>query len=352
MPYEYPIQASAMFEDRATQMAHFGVPTNDITQMRKNITDMWANAPGGWVYEWSKLGAQYAAQKNPFMASIMYGWAKFPCVANDSRREALSHQTEQYVAASPTFGVSFERRILTLPYAGKTVDVPVHFLDGPTDRKTSPVLILSGGVDTYKMDLHAMFVALAKATGLTVLAFDHPGTGETMQVPLNETADEVVLGIVKAARQIGNGRVAHLGMSFGGNFVAMTGLSTAVDAAVDIGGPVNQAFEAPNLKQLPYGMPDILGNAFGDDRPVNLQELLAGAARISRLKLLQGNRNAPMLVINGADDYFVPQADTLIFEGRPNTEVHLIPGTGHCCVSKFDEIMPIIINWLKAWAKK
>lgn len=33
-----------------------------------------------------------------------------------------------------------------------------------------------------------------------------------------------------------------------------------------------------------------------------------------------------MLVINGADDVHVPQHDTLVFEGRRDTVVELIPG--------------------------
>jgi esterase FrsA len=54
-----------------------------------------------------------------------------------------------------------------------------------------------------------------------------------------------------------------------------------------------------------------------------------------------------MFIINGPDDAFVPQTDTLIFEGCPNTEVHLLPGTGHCCVSKINEMMQMINDWLK-----
>ena len=54
-----------------------------------------------------------------------------------------------------------------------------------------------------------------------------------------------------------------------------------------------------------------------------------------------------MLVINGADDYFVPQADTLVFEGRPNTEVHLIAGTGHVAMSKAAEVVPMVTAWLR-----
>ena len=59
-----------------------------------------------------------------------------------------------------------------------------------------------------------------------------------------------------------------------------------------------------------------------------------------------------MVVIDGADDPFIPQSDTLLFEGRANTEVHLIPGTGHCAVSKIGEVMTTINGWLKAWVAK
>ena len=53
-------------------------------------------------------------------------------------------------------------------------------------------------------------------------------------------------------------------------------------------------------------------------------------------------------VANGADDYFIPQSDTLVFQGRPNTEVHLVEDTGHCAMSKAPEVVPQIIAWLAA----
>ncbi len=55
-----------------------------------------------------------------------------------------------------------------------------------------------------------------------------------------------------------------------------------------------------------------------------------------------------MYIINGADDYFVAKSDTLAFQGRPSTEVHLIEGTGHCCLSKLDEVTP----WMNEWLRK
>ena len=75
-----------------------------------------------------------------------------------------------------------------------------------------------------------------RGAGVTTLAFDHPGTGETA-IPLDEHADEVIRGLADYARTLGDSQVAHFGASFGGNFAAMSGLSGIVDAAVDLGGP-------------------------------------------------------------------------------------------------------------------
>jgi esterase FrsA len=201
-------------------------------------------------------------------------------------------------------------------------------------------------VDTWKMDIHPWWVGFTMNAGVTTLAFDHPGTGETA-IPLDHHADEVIRGIADYARSLGDGTVGHFGVSFGGNFSAMSGLSGIVDAAVDLGGPVADAFGAANAKNLPFGMHDILGNAMHWDHSPTIDELTAGLEELNRRNLLAQQRNSSMLVINGADDYFVPQSDTLVFEGRPNTEVHLIEGTGHVAMSKAAEVVPMIIAWLR-----
>jgi esterase FrsA len=54
-----------------------------------------------------------------------------------------------------------------------------------------------------------------------------------------------------------------------------------------------------------------------------------------------------MLVVNGADDVHVPQHDTVVFEGRRDTEVHLIPNTGHCATTKLPEAIGLMFSWLQ-----
>ena len=344
--YTYDIDTAAMFEDRGDQFAKFGIPADEIERVRAATTDMWADAPGGWVYEWSKLASEHADRGDHYLASLIYGCAKFPCLTDPARVQATRHQLEQFELASKDFPVSFERRIISTPYRASSVEVPVHLYSTDGDYAGRPVLIASGGVDTWKMDIHPWWVGFTQGAGVTTMAFDHPGTGETA-IPLDEHADEVIRGLAGYARSLGDGRVAHFGASFGGNFAAMAGLAGIVDAAVDLGGPVVGAFEAENVHKLPYGMHDILGNAMHWHHSPTLEELSTGLQQLNRRELLAQQHNSAMLVVNGADDYFVPQSDTRIFQGRPNTEVHLIEGTGHVAMSKAPEVVPKIIAWLR-----
>jgi esterase FrsA len=248
--YTYNVTAADMFTDRTAQFEKFGIPLDVINKVAAATTDMWADAPGGWVYEWSKLAKECADRGDHYLASMVYGCAKFPCLTDEARERAMQHQLEQFELAAKDFPVAFERRIVAVPYRGGTVEVAVHLYSPDGDHAARPVLIASGGVDTWKMDIHPWWVGFTMGAGLTTLAFDHPGTGETA-IPLDGHADEVIRGLADYARTLGDGRIAHFGASFGGNFAAMSGLAGIVDAAVDLGGPVVNAFGRENTRSCP-----------------------------------------------------------------------------------------------------
>ena len=241
----YEVDAKAVFNSRFESVRRFGIPRAQSKPCRTKITDMWADAPGGWPFEWSGWRELSGAGK-PFLASIAYGYAKFPCLADNTRRKALQNQVAAYLAAAPSFPVEFERRTIKLPYRGASVDLPVHLFSVSGDYSREPVLMFSGGVDTYKMDCHDMCVTLAQRTGSHC-----PGVRSARHGGESRPADDRRRrGRARAggrARRLGNGKVAHLGMSFGGNFSAMTGLSGAVDAAINLGGPIDSCFEVGAL---------------------------------------------------------------------------------------------------------
>lgn len=346
MSYEFPVDTDALYGERRAQFANQGLPVDELDRAMAKVTRMWAAEPGGWTYEFSALAARYADAGEHYRAALAYGVARFPVLADDAKRAALASQVEQYTTAAPGFGVHFERRVLDVPCLGTTTPVPVHLLSPTADHTRRPVLIASGGLDSWKMDLHGIETAFALGADVTVLAFDHPGTGET-QAPLDAHADTVIDGLIAAARALGDGRVAHFGLSYGGNFAAATGLRGTVDAAIDLGGPVVASFTPENFARLMFGMADIAGNAFGFTARPAVDEILAAAKPFIRDDLLAQDTNCPMLIVNGADDVHVAQEDSLLFQGRRDTDVHLTPGTGHVAASKLPEVVPLMVDWLR-----
>lgn len=345
MGYEWSIDPAEFFTERRAQMLNTGLSEAGVDTVQAAVREMWIDAPGGWTYEWSSLARTYADAGRSDLAALAYGWAKFPTLANAAMRTALANQLDQYQRAASGFPVNFERRVLDLPYQGGRTQVPVHILTAEGLAADAPAIIVSGGVDSWKMDLHGIFAGLA-LTGIgRVMAFDIPGTGEST-IPMTASGGaEVVEGLIAEARVLGARKVAHFGISMGGFYSAQSGLSGQVDAAVVLGGPVEAAF-APERGPSRFGMYDIVANSMGFDRRPEPAELGAQRADFNLRPLLNQDRNAAMFVINGTDDVHVPQHDTLVFKGRRYTEAQLIADTGHCAVSKLSEVLPMIVAWL------
>ena len=177
-----------------------------------------------------------------------------------------------------------------------------------------------------------------------MLAFDIAGTGESSVQMTGTGGAEIVRGLIAKARTLGNGVVAHVGISMGGYYSARSGLAGEVDAAVVLGGPVESAFTGDGPTR--FGMAGIVGNALGFNAPPSPAELSARFPEFSLRPLLDQDTNAPMLVINGADDVHVPQQDTLVFQGRRDTVVELIPDAPHCATTKLPEVFSTVIGWL------
>ena len=346
MSYEYPVDVEGLWSERASQFVNLGVPQQDVDRLVEVVDDMWADRPGGWCYEWSQLAARYAQAGQARLATLAYGGARFPCLADQARATAHQNQIEQYALAAKDFPVSFERRMLTARWQGQVIEVPVHVLAGPDATGDTPVLVVTGGIDTWKMDLHDMWVAYALNAHLRIVACDIPGTGELTHVAMTPGSAAIVDQVVAYARTLTTGKVGQLGMSFGGYFSAHAALTEVVDAAVVVGGPVLNAFAAANIAGLMYGMKDIFGNAAGFTQVPAIEQITAASASFALGDLLARGTNCPTLVINGDHDVHVPITDTQLFQGRPDTEVQVIPGGTHCAFNKVGEVIAANTKWL------
>jgi esterase FrsA len=197
------------------------------------------------------------------------------------------------------------------------------------------------------MDLHEMWVAYATNAHVRIVACDIPRTGELTHVPMTADSTVVVDQVAAFARTLTTGKVGQLGMSFGGYFSAHAGLTEVVDAAVVVvGGPLLNAFTPENIGRLVYGMRDIFGNAIGFARVPTSEQVIQASAPFSMGELLAKGTNCPMLVINGDQDVHVPLSDTQLFEGRPDTEVQIVPGGTHCAFNQLDQLIAANTKWL------
>lgn len=348
--FPFPLKPENLFEERKAQFINWGIPKDKVDKVEAQIKDMWDEGPAGWVYEWSQLAQDFVDEGNHGVAAYCYGAAKFPVIATPARQIALANQVEQYAKASPNFPVKFDRKILTCYHKGKAVDVPVHVLSHPEADASRPVMIGSGGVDTWKMDLHGIWQAFALACKCHVVAFDLPGNGELCHLPMDDTGDEVIHGIISFARHFGNGTTCHFGFSMGGHYSALSGLRHDTDLAIVCGGPTNDSFTPENAKRLTagFGMDGIMFNSIGrwSKMPGDIQTLINVVPIFNLKYLIADDMHCPMFVINGETDYHISNKDVLEFKGRRDTEVHLFPKTGHCCDAHPDAIK-MMVAWLK-----
>ncbi|MGH3726175.1 MAG: alpha/beta fold hydrolase [Mycobacterium sp.] len=345
--FTFELDAEALFEERAKQfIGAWGIPEPIVTRARARIHDMWSDQPGGWTPEWAKEAEAAEAGGDWLLAALCWGAAKFPVIATPIRAEAFRRQLAAYEQAAPSFPVSFERRCLTVEGPAGAAEVAAHIFQRRSFRRDG-FLVICGGVDTWKIELHSAAVRMARLTGFTVVALDNPGTGETT-APISPHADSIIAETIKAIAA-GSGPIGMLGVSFAGLWSAKLALDGSVDAAISLGGPVGAEIIS-DVGVLPNGMPGILGHS------AHLAELPAAQDyhdfiaefSLRRQGYFERPPGAPVLAVNGDRDHFIPLADTTVFTGLPGCEAWVVRDGTHCAPEKLSTVMPPAVMWLIA----
>ena len=149
MSYQWPVDAEDLFGERYPQMVNTGFPASRVDAVRAAITEMWPDAPGGWVYEWSELAARYAARvASPRRAGLRVG--EVP----DAGRRRQAAGVAAPARAVPARLTGFRGRTSSAAYwrclRGGTTPVPVQSLvrarpPGAARRCCSPAAAWTAG---------------------------------------------------------------------------------------------------------------------------------------------------------------------------------------------------------------
>ena len=343
--FQFDVDPSELFLERTGQFVASGIQVETVRRVQRATRDMWTEGPGGWAYEWEREAQKAERGLRWLEASLLYGAAKFPTLSTPIQRHCFEKQLECYLKASPSFPCVFERRILPVAYRGAEVPVAVHGY-APFSGKDLPLVCLSAGVDTLKMELHRVACLLARVGGFRVAVMDMPGTGESV-VPLQGDSYVFYASVIEQLR--GSGKAALWGMSFGGHWAAKLACLGLVDAAVNLGGFVGVAPLDP--RALPNGMPGILANAFGDPDLLSAPDAavmeLYERFSLKNQGLLPERMPTPLLVVNGSKDPYVPASESQVFQGRNNAQTWITHGGNHCAANQMPRVIPAILGWLR-----
>lgn len=342
--FTFPLDPRALFAERRKQFVGWGIPSSLVARVEARVSNSWSEAAGGWAHEWWSEAARAEAAHQWLLAARLYGAARFPVACTPLRREALHRQVACFMRASASFGMDLARETVRLA-DGESVPVHVYRPPGGADR---PVVCLSGGVDTGKIELHRIAQLLAWFGRFEVLALDMPGTGETA-LPLRADSDALYRTVL--AQHAGTRRKALFGISFGGHWAAKLALRGDVDAAVNLGGPVGAVDREPGeASKLPNGMSGIVANAMRLPAVPDGEALADVLAQFSlrRQGWLDSASCSPLLAVNGNDDPYIPSSDMRVFTRYPAAEVWLFQGLGHCAAERITRVVPAIIAWLRA----
>ncbi|WJR33782.1 alpha/beta fold hydrolase [Mycobacteroides immunogenum] len=345
--FTFDLDSEDLFEERAKQfVGAWGIPAPIVTRARARIRDMWSDQAGGWTPEWGREAETAESHGDWLLAALCWGAAKFPTIATPIRAEAFGRQLAAYEKAAPSFPVSFERRRLVVAGPDGATEVAAHIFQRRRRRRDG-LLVICGGVDTWKVELHNAAVRMARLTGFAVVALDNPGTGETT-APISPHADRIVAETISAVAS-GSGPVGMVGVSFAGLWAAKLALDGRVDAAISLGGPVGAQI-IQDVRALPNGMPGILAHAAQLNELPAVEDYQSFITEFSLRRQGYFDRPpvSPVLAINGDHDHFVPLADTTVFTGLPGCEAWVVRDGTHCAPERLSTIMPPAVMWLIA----
>jgi len=345
-------------------LANQGVPDDVVRRVFLNLDDDRPEAvgPGSWVYEFKSGGDAYYAQakqleltgsKDEIIAAYsramgFYDVARFPALFTAQRKEAYERHIETFLklAKLKQFGLE----VVSIPFEGKQI---IGHLYRDPKRKPAPLIIESGGLDTWKTARPEFKQRLVKE-GFAVFAMDMPGTGESQHIA-EVNSDRVynrVIEYFKTRPEVDGSRIGLYFISLSGGFSIKLALTNPdVDAAVNHSGGIDLYYTKPQI--VPANSAQRAAAAarrrvVGLTPDANLDAVYPqfSLARQGLLKPTPGQ--APILSIYGTKDELMPIEDYQRFiKTGVKSEGLIYEGATHMAWEHQEDLRVKTIAWLK-----
>ncbi|MFN4281044.1 MAG: alpha/beta hydrolase family protein [Alphaproteobacteria bacterium] len=309
------------------------------------------------AHEAEARGDDKAASEAWKMAYGFYRVARYPAPNSAGKIRAYKKSQEAYVNMESYAPVKLQ--IVRIPFSGKAGEggeirayLRLPQLPGPHAARRHPVVMIWGGIDSFKEERRTGRYVKA---GFATLSIDMPGVGEA---PLAGSIDaermwDPIFDWIATRPELDAKRVAAVGCSTGGYWATKLAHThkDRLAAAVNHGGPAHHAFkrewiEKAAFGEYPFELAETLACAFGR---ATFDEWVDYAPKLSLLDMgLLDRPCAPLLCVNGVDDSVFPIADHhLLLEHGEAKSARFFPG-GHMGHGDGWDVTDILISWLTA----
>jgi esterase FrsA len=231
-------------------------------------------------------------------------------------------------------------------------DGEVHFyVSRPPGVARPPVVMVWGGIDTWKEEMYDRLGAPFRAKGLAVLLVDIPGVGESpvLAGPDAERQWTPVFDWLAAQDDLDADRCAAVGASFGG-YWAMKLAYTHRDrlrCSVNWGGGVHVTFtpewqqKSRNASSYLMDLMPARARIFGGD---TFEDYVARCEELSLLEQgLLEQPSAPLLLVNGRDDVQNSIDDIYLSLDHGDPKAARVFDGGHMGEGP---VVPTILTWV------
>ena len=347
----YLLSSVSAFLDSITyRMLADGMLLQDVRAAAQGIDDWrdWCRFFIGLAHEHERLGKQaldagYAVSASAHLVRgalcAHYGqflYFEFPAI----KQEAVELKIRLYRDAAS----------LMVPPA-QALEIPFEhshlpgYLRLPSGHAPFPVVVIVGGLDAAKEDMH-QFASLCLERGLATVVFDGPGQGECFYrgLYLRENFHEAVSAVIdqlSTQPELDSSRIGILGRSLGG-FLA----------------PQAAAFDKRIKACVAWGALYDLGSF--DHKPPLIRDgyrFLSGAADWVQAKRLTAwislaqtaaSITCPLYIVHGEKDNSVPPDDArrLAREASGPVKLRIVENSIHCNHEVAHMIRPEMADWL------
>jgi acetyl esterase/lipase len=307
--------ARAWLLERLERSAH-PLDRVDSDAAREAIESLEGLDPEPWTACWGAVADRFAAdaavatdaasRREALLEAYRFSFmGRFPVPNHPAKERQYARARAFFLEATALDEPSLQR--VSVPFEGREV---AFYVARPAEMDRPPVVMMWGGIDTWKEEMYDRLGGLFRSKGVALLLVDMPGVGES---PIHAGTDAErqwtpVFDWLATQDDLDADRCAAVGASFGG-YWAMKLAYTHRDrlrCSVNWGGGVHVTFtpewqqKSRNASSYLMDLMPARARIFGGE---TFEDYVARCQELSLLDQgLLEQPSAPILLVNGRDD--------------------------------------------------